>query len=140
MKQYNLLSMVAIAVLMVFGIGCTTLSESTGYEEVPRRGVYRQAPYGNNNIIVVERDPFTGRYYDVSPYGGYYGAPYYGRRAPVYRTVPAPRNNGRYTNPGGNIRNNNNNRPAPRAQQQTPPQRRGSETTDQAKDILRGKQ
>lgn len=34
--------------------------------------VYVEDPY--RGVVVLERDPYTGRYYEVSPYGTYYGS------------------------------------------------------------------
>jgi hypothetical protein len=100
----------------VVAVGCTVPYETAGggyYEErVDRGGYYGSSPYGSN-VIVVERDPYTGRYYEVSPYGSY-GYPVGGRG--VYNT---PRGNSRYYNnrdtrynnsvrDGGSYRNNNN--------------------------------
>lgn len=97
MKRFPFLSAALIAVLMVVAVGCTVPYETAGggyYEDRPDRGGYyggySNSPY-NSNVIVVERDPYTGRYYEVSPYGSY---PYGGGRG-VY---VAPRNNGRYYN------------------------------------------
>jgi hypothetical protein len=70
--------------------------------------VYVDDPY--RGTIVLERDPRTGRYYEVSPYyDGYYGNSIYSRTYrnnrsgyPTYR-----RNGGGYYN--GNTSNNNQN-------------------------------
>jgi hypothetical protein len=143
MKRFNFLSVAVIAVLMVFAVGCTTLQESAGgyYEDAPRSRAYRQAPFGSNQVIVVERDPFTGQYYQVSPYG-HYGSRYdnFGYGYPASPRV--------YNRGGGYYRGNtarpsvgNNSRPSNgnnRVIQQ--PQRRnaGSESTNQAREILKG--
>lgn len=117
MKRFPFLSAALIAVLMVVAVGCTIPYDTAGgyYEDRPDRGGYyggySNSPYGSN-VIVVERDPYTGRYYEVSPYGA---TPYgYGGGRGVY---VAPRNNTRYNNnrdtrynntvrDGGSYRNN----------------------------------
>lgn len=141
MKRFNFLSVAVIAVLMVFAVGCTTLQEGAGgyYEDAPPSRTYRQAPYGTNQVIVVERDPYTGRYYQVSPYG-HYGSPYdnfgYG-----YPASPRGHNRGGYYR--GNTRPSVNHGSRPglgNNQVITQPQRQsgGSEDTKRAREILRG--
>lgn len=127
MKRFNILSMVLIAVLMVFAVSCTTLSEGMGgYEEAPGTGrVYRNMPFGNQQVIVVERDPFTGQVYQVSPYGYYGGSPWVG--SPFGYGYPG---GGYYR--GGAVGNS---RPAPRP---SAPARSSSPTTQRAKDAIRG--
>lgn len=126
MKIPNFITLAFIAVLMVLVVSCTPMQQSRGggYEEAPGSGrVYRTAPYGGNQVIVVERDPYTGQYYQVSPYGYYGGSPYYN---PFGYGYPG---DGYYR--GGN---SGNNRPAPRQQQP----RTTSPTTNRAKEIIRG--
>lgn len=80
--------MVVIGILMVTAVSCTAIREGGYYEEMDSRGsaYYGQPGLYGRDVIVVERDPFTGRYYPVSPYGyystphGYYGTPYYSHR------------------------------------------------------------
>ena len=84
MKNYRFLQMAVIAILLVTAVGCTAIREGSGYyeDEPTSCGTYFGGPrnYGGRNVIVVERDPYTGRYYQVSPYdtygGGYYSNPY----------------------------------------------------------------
>src|SRR5689334_14873790 len=75
MKRFSFLPMVVLAALMVAIASCSTPMSTSGdyYEDAPARGnVYYSDPYlGGVNTIIVERDPYTGRYYQVSP--GYYG-------------------------------------------------------------------
>ena len=120
MKRFNFLSVVIAGILMVAAVGCTTLTESQDdyYNEGSRASsnrVYVDDPY--RGVVVLERDPWTGRYYEVSPYGAYsnrnyrnygYGSRYYGRGNSGY-------NNGRVYN--------RNSQP----QQRTPEQRRQNE-------------
>jgi hypothetical protein len=70
MKNSRLLSMVAFAILMVVMVSCTTIRDASGgYEDgSSRRRVYYEDPrYGNT--IILERDPYTGQLYEVSPFG-----------------------------------------------------------------------
>src|SRR3712207_1867934 len=83
MKRFPFLQVVVLAVLLVTVASCSVPMGTSGeyYEDAPARGnVYYGDPYyGNTNTIIVERDPYTGRYYQVSPrgYGSVYGAPAY---------------------------------------------------------------
>lgn len=103
MKRFNFL-LAAIALVLTFTVvGCTTMGgprdDYYGQEDARVYGnrIYVEDPY--RGTIVLERDPRTGRYYEVSPYG-YYGNRYYGSRYgygyPSYR-----RNDGRYGNNSG---------------------------------------
>ena len=103
MKRINFLSMAIVAILMVAAVGCTTLTESQDDRYARTHGadrIYVDDPY--RGTIVLERDPFSGRYYEVDSYSirndryyrGYnsrYGNRYYGRN--VYRgrnNTPTP--------------------------------------------------
>lgn len=98
MKNPTFLSMALIAVLMVLAVSCTPLQQSQGdYDERPTssRRVYMNEPYYGGTTYLV-RDPYTGMYYEVRPYGyspygtGYYGSyndPYYNNR--YYRNAPS---------------------------------------------------
>jgi len=85
MKNSNFLSMGFIAFLMVVAAGCTTMRGTSGeYDEYSEdrssRRVYVDQSYYGSDQIIFQRDPFTGRYYQVSPYGYSPGrSPYYGR-------------------------------------------------------------
>lgn len=74
MKNTHLLSTVVLGLLMVFAVSCTTMQEATGPVDdqssaaAPAR-IYVEDPNNWGRTIVLERDPFTGRYYQVSPYG-----------------------------------------------------------------------
>ncbi len=104
MKRFPFLQVALMVALVVAVVGCSMPRSVAGgyYEdgEPARRSMYYGNPY-SNNVIVVERDPYTGQYYQVSPYGayaaphGYYGNGYDRR---YYDS--------RYYN---NRRNNNNN-------------------------------
>ncbi len=116
MKRFPFLSAALIAVLAVVAVGCTVPYETAGggyYEDRADRGGYYGSPYGSN-VIVVERDPYTGRYYQVSPYGSYGygtgGGRYYDPRYnnPRYNNNHNVNRGTRYNNVrnGGAYRNN----------------------------------
>ena len=97
MKRFPFLPVVLALVLMVTAWSCTPLQEAGGeYHErvagTPNR-IYVDDPY--RGTVILERDPFTGRYYDVEAYR--YGArrydPYY--RDGYYGSSSYPRSNGR---------------------------------------------
>lgn len=103
MKYFKLLPMAVIVVLMLVMVGCTTIRDASDeYGDAPQRGrrVYYENPYYGNTIIL-ERDPYTGQLYQLSPYGnspfgsnGYNHYPYgYNRgsydRGSGYRSRPA---------------------------------------------------
>ena len=109
MKRFPFLPVVLALVLAVTAFSCTTLQEADRdeyYERVsssPNR-IYVDDPY--RGTVVLERDPYTGRYYDVNAYGygsryGYGNDRYYVRnvysrsntrvyRTPQRNTPPAP--------------------------------------------------
>ena len=104
MKRFHFLQTALIAVLMVVAASCTSIREASegDYENAPaRRQVFADPYYGNRNVIVLERDPFTGQYYQVSPFGSFsdsyygfgYGYPYnsryYNRGGGYYRSAPS---------------------------------------------------
>ncbi len=83
MKYFKLLPLTVVVVLMVAMVGCTTIRDASGeYGDAPVRGrrVYYENPYYGNTIIL-ERDPYTGQLYQLSPYGyspfGTYGYNHY---------------------------------------------------------------
>ena len=121
MKQVSFLQVVVLAALMVTAVSCGMPMGATGdyYEEAPTSGYY-----GGAHTIIVERDPYTGRYYQVSP--GLYGRTTYGSRAYPYNRRPVA--NRRYNNNSNRNFNNQNSgyyKTYPQAQQprQTPAQR-----------------
>src|SRR5215204_6474486 len=112
MKRFNLLSAVIAVLLMVTAVSCTTMRgteddyyDRTQYERVqPSNRIYVDDPY--RGTVVLERDPYTGRYYEVGTYGGNYGY-----RNDRYSNVY--RNNTRYNktyngNRNGTYNRNNN--------------------------------
>ena len=110
MKRFNLLSAVIAVVLMVTAVSCTTMRETEDdyyYDRAPRASnrVYVDDPY--RGTVVLERDPYTGRYYEVGSYGGYSST--YGYRNDRYGTVYDRnyRRNRTYSNQNGNYNRNN---------------------------------
>ena len=102
MKNHRFLQMVVILILMVAAVSCTAIREGSGYGDDQYEGRSSRY-YGNrdiygNNVIIVERDPYTGRYYEVSPYSSYGSRMYpyrnynygYGRNYnyPYYNNTP----------------------------------------------------
>ncbi|MGV3529008.1 MAG: hypothetical protein ACO1OO_08950 [Flavisolibacter sp.] len=85
MKNTRLFYLLAAAVVALTAVSCTTgqMMADENYPDRRQAGerIYIQDPYAGT--IVLERDPYTGRYYDVT-YGnsnGYYGYnPYYNSR------------------------------------------------------------
>lgn len=113
MKRFNFLPVAIALLLMVTAVSCTTMAGSQDdYYGGPNRSygnrVYVEDPY--RGTVVLERDPRTGRYYEVDPYynngyyGGYYGNTRYGSRVYGYPNTTRSPNYGR-TNNGG-YRNN----------------------------------
>ena len=109
MKRFNLFSVAIALVLMVTAVSCTTMRETEDdyyYDRTQTANrIYVDDPY--RGTIVLERDPYSGRYYEVSPYSRYsspYGTsrrnnPYYGRRNNTYYG----RNNNNYRNNNTNV-------------------------------------
>jgi predicted small secreted protein len=112
MKRFNFLLVAIVLVLTITTVGCTTMAgtQDDYYSQDARvygNRIYVDDPY--RGTIVLERDPRTRRYYEVSSYDPYY----YGNRVysrgyrnygyndyPTYR-----RNSGGYYN-GNNSKNN----------------------------------
>lgn len=82
MKRFPFLQVAFLLALTVAFASCTLPREASGYydDEPVARNPYYDG-YGTRTIVV-ERDPFTGRYYEVSPYGNsiYPSAPVYDSR------------------------------------------------------------
>lgn len=92
---------------MVVAVSCTPIRETSGggdeyYSTAPRPAapsrIYVDDPYAGT--VVLERDPYTGRYYQVSP-NAYRSSPY-GR----YNNGYDPYYNDRYYRNDGYYRNN----------------------------------
>ena len=99
MKRFNFLSVAVVLFLLVTAVSCTTMREmgDDEYYETNRtqsNRIYVDDPY--RGVVVLERDPYTGRYYEVNSFGSYYGnGRYYGRNS-VYSRPNVYRNNDRY--------------------------------------------
>ena len=103
MKNRNIFSMVALSLLMVLGgIGCTTLQETTDGSYDDDRSIYRSSafndPFYSTATPVLVRDAYTGRYFYVypantfSPYDNYrYDNRNYNNRAYNNRIYSNPR-------------------------------------------------
>ena len=134
MKRFNFVHVLSMLVLVVILASCGFTQPGygdEGYSDRPVRSrqVYSDPYYGNTTIV---RDPYTGRYYEVTPVGPYgydtYSAPYgtYGGNTRYY---------GR-----GNSRGYSNNNTPRRSQSSTQTQqqpRANSETINKAKSIIR---
>ena len=76
MKRFNFLTVMIALVLMVTAVSCSTM-QGTEDEYYGRRvpgspnRVYVEDPY--RGTVVLERDPYSGRYYEVNSYGSAYG-------------------------------------------------------------------
>ena len=85
MKSFNFLQVVVALLLMVTVVSCTTLRdtyEDDGYYSDTRRTnaanrIYVDDPY--QGTIVLERDAYTGRYFQVNPVGigSRFGSPFF---------------------------------------------------------------
>lgn len=112
MKRFNFLTAAIAVILTVTAVSCTGLREMGGddyYDNAVRTNghsrIYVEDPY--RGTVVLEKDPYTGRYYEASPYGYSYGyrtanpyyrsTPYY-RNNRYYRTTPVYRGNGNSSN------------------------------------------
>lgn len=120
MKRFNFLPAVIALVLIVTTVSCTTMAGSQDdyysgqSNRVYSNRVYVEDPY--RGTVVLERDPRTGRYYEIdSHYNGYYGNRYYGSRAYGYPYGRSPyygrTNRGSYNRGNNNSGNQNNQRP-----------------------------
>ncbi len=105
MKNFKFLPVVFILALVITAVGCTTLRE-TGDDEYYERSapvsnrIYVDDPY--RGTVVLERDPFTGRYYEVNSYGSYNGSRNRGYDPNYGRTNNYPRDRRIYRTPQQN--------------------------------------
>jgi hypothetical protein len=115
MKSFNFLPVVIAMVLLVTAVSCTTMAGTEdGYgRQVYGDRVYVEDPY--RGTIVLERDPWSGRYYEVGSPNTYRTYPYSNR---VYGSrVYSGRENRNYgRNDGYYYRNNQNNDQRPTQQ------------------------
>jgi hypothetical protein len=94
MKITSFLPMVVLSVLMVGAVSCSTMqpvsdddyATTSSRQEAPSR-IYVQDPYNFGRTIIMDRDPVSGRYYQVYPttvydnrYDRYYGSSIYDDR------------------------------------------------------------
>jgi hypothetical protein len=147
MKKINSLSFFLIATVMMVAISCGLPRDISAeyYDDYPDNRYNGRNLYGNNPVYI-ERDPFTGRYYQVYPYGG----GYYNRVVPYgngfysNRHYNNNRNNNRYynnrqssPNTNSNVpRRNNNTETYNRQQAQNDAQRK--ENSDRAREQILG--
>lgn len=107
MKRFNFLLAAIALVLTITAVSCTTMAGTQddyyNGQRVYGDRIYVDDPY--RGTVVLQRDPRTGRYYEVSGYSPYYDGSYsnryYGGRG--YRTYENSypsyrRNNGGYSN------------------------------------------
>jgi len=118
MKRSNFLLVAIALALTITAVSCTTMAGTqddyynTREARVYGDRVYVDDPY--RGTIVLERDPRTGRYYEVSSpyYNGYYGNRYYDRRyGRVYNSPYYRGGNGNYNRNNNNSHNQNTQRP-----------------------------
>jgi hypothetical protein len=122
MKRFNFLLVAIALVLTVTAVSCTTMAgtqdEYYGQDtRVYSNRIYVDDPY--RGTIVLERDPRTGRYYEIGSYDPYYSGSYgtrynrgyrnYGNNYPSRgRNSSTFNRNNTYSN-GSNSNNNQNN-------------------------------
>jgi hypothetical protein len=107
MKRINILSVMVALVVMITAVSCTTMTETQDdyYGRTGASRVYVDDPY--RGTVVLERDPYSGRYYEVSPYGNYGTSRVYGSYG-TYGGRYYNNNNSRNYNRNNNNRNYNN--------------------------------
>lgn len=106
MKHLKLLQVVVALILLVGAVGCTTVrgTEDDYYNNSSANRIYVDDPY--RGTVVLERDPYTGRYYEVNSYG--YNNGYNNRYDRRYQTGRIynngyGRSNGGYYNRGNRV-------------------------------------
>lgn len=110
MKRFNFL--LVVVVLLVTAVSCTTMTRTQdGYYD-QQAGVY--------GPTVLQRDPWSGRFYGANPYGSYYGNRYYGGGYNMNR-----RNNAYYNRGNNNVYSNRGNKNYQAHTQQPAPVQRG---------------
>jgi hypothetical protein len=137
---------VAAALLAVGTIGCAPLQQSSGddyYDPAPSVSsapsrVWVDDPYRPGATILMERDPYSGRYYPVqSPYNTYGSIyttpPPYSSYDPYYRNRTYGRNRGSRRD------GYRNSQPAPTPQQQEQYRREGEQRRQNAAGQILGR-
>lgn len=108
MKSFNFLLAAIALVLTITAVSCTTMAGTQddyyNGQRVYGNRVYVDDPY--RGTIVLERDPWTGRYYEAGGYNGYNNR-YYSRG---YRTYGGGYTTSRRNNSGYSTGNANNNK------------------------------
>jgi hypothetical protein len=129
MKKFNLVHVLTMLVLVVVLASCGFTQPGYGDEQYPdrtvrSRSIYTDPYYGSTQVV---RDPYTGRYYEVTPVSPYgYGYDSYGSYG-----------NSRYYGRSGRSYRNNYPRRSQSTQTQQQPSRGSSETINKAKSIIR---
>ena len=117
MKRFNFLLVAVALVLTTTAVSCTTMAgtEDGYYDQGARvypNRVYVEDPY--RGTVVLQQDPRTGRYYEVTPYyDNYYGggSGLYSRGYRTYgNSYPSRRVSSGYYNGSNTTNNNQNNR------------------------------
>ena len=131
MKKISFLQIAVVLALAITFVSCGLTQPGYGDEQYPDRQVRSRQiysdPYYNSGTTIV-RDPYTGRYYEVTPvspygydayssYGSYGNNPYYGRRTSRGYSNSSPRRSQTTT--------------------ETQQQNTNSETINRAKSIIR---
>lgn len=132
MKRFNFVHILSMLVLVVILASCGITQPGYGedYSDRPVRSrqVYSDPYYGNATTIV--RDPYTGRYYEVTPVSPY--------GYDVYASPYGSYGNSRYYGRGSSRGYSNNSPRRSQTTTQTQQQPRGnSETINRAKNIIR---
>ena len=133
MKRFSFLQVAIALILMVTAVSCTTMQgiEDDEYYSTQSRRVAADRVYVNDpyrGTVVLERDPYTGRYYEVSSPYSTYNNRYDSRYDSRYDRRYSSRNNsGSYGRNDRNYRNNG-------SYQQTPQQPTQEQIKDREKD------
>ena len=141
MKRFSFLQVAIALILMVTAVSCTTMqgTEDEYYSTQSRRvaadRVYVNDPY--RGTVVLERDPYTGRYYEVSsPYSTYnnrYDSRYDSRND---RRYSSRTNSGSYGRNNRNYRNNGSYQQTPQQPTQEQIKAREKDRVDSRKKVL----
>lgn len=126
-KFAHILTMLSLVVVLA-SCGFTQPGYGDDYSDRPVRSrqVYMDPYYGNTTIV---RDPYTGRYYEVTPVGPY--------GYDTYSSGYGSYGNGRYYGRNSNRVYSNSPRRSQSSQVQQQQPRESSPTIDRAKSIIR---
>jgi hypothetical protein len=137
MKRFNFLPAVIAVVLMVVAASCTTMggTQDEYYErQTAGNRIYVDDPY--RGTVILERDPYSGRYYEVGSYGSAYPGTLY-RNYPDNRYYGRTNNNRNY-NRGGYNRGNRGTQATPPAQPTQDQIRQREKTREEARKQILG--